>query len=713
MLLINEFCSFNKNTKKRLNRQVHCYQREEATALKYCEKCKKQQKTGSFCTSCGDPLVVLDKNEPKKVIKTNDKVTKDFKTKKPTTIGSNSKNRKSRFRKLKFALSFLLLFFIITSFVMIYYLNFSKIDQRVKSKFDQSTNYFDQIIDQNIDEHNFDVTIPTELLNGLIDEYQDDLSLELPWGIDVSRIYYDPDRRDIIADLRGFLVNTSVLCDIDTEIDKGKITLQTTNHRLGNLEIPIPQFITQHLIAKLNRVSFKQVNSLALDKLKLTKDGLEVKGKFDINYIQSLIDAITESEHVSLINYIDTHSDIVLPAANMVSKYIQTQEINISETVSKVAYNLTDLHNWMIIDVNVGEKILKDINHFLVDDNKYDIDKLKEQALQKRAQLLTDQEKYNSQYKLEELKRDAHQIYEAIKQYHVQSGVPGYIIASNGRVYSQTLQSYIDLDKLKQLGYLDEDYQYNLYAYQDSIIIGSENNGEFAYLEYSDNYIVGEVKTIASEEALRESINYVAQDQKQPQLLMRSNEDRKNIATVVSEHDNSDNSIFIRYLASDGDYAFIICSNGNTSQQINLHLLQKQGFSWRIIKSFNQSDNIRKAFNEINKNQSINVRLLPPYELKDFQVYNIAESDVREIAHKLYNNGVFTSTETNYVSRVDNNMIISNMEAEKVFLLFDSDDKNSINDYYIIDTDMRELFYFIQAHSDYSNYKPTFLLYQD
>lgn len=100
--------------------------------------------------------------------------------------------------------------------------------------------------------------------------------------------------------------------------------------------------------------------------------------------------------------------------------------------------------------------------------------------------------------------------------------------------------------------------------------------------------------------------------------LIRGEQARRSIALAIAAFEGHNNLMYIRFMKSDGLYAFVITGKWDNNQIIDQYLLKKEDNAWVVKEHFEPE---QMAFEKIKQTYpDFNTEMLPPYELADYEV---------------------------------------------------------------------------------------------
>lgn len=663
--------------------------------MKYCEKCKNYF-SGNACTACNLEVSEV-KSQPfqnKILAENNSEISSE------TQGSTTQKIYRTLIISLFLCFTF---FFIITYFIIHSDITKPKSLGNVQEKF-----ILTELINRmDIKEDNsFEVRIfSTETAHFLSDKI--DFTKLSFLGYQVSDFYYHEDLSQFALSLYSPWGKTTLLLDGVIFFEDEILNFQLKNPKIGKYKIPLPSFWVSdsHFTWKIDPKQFKFVH---ISSIISKNSSILVNGQFSSEYFNKKIQLLKQNINSDFTYFLQVRQKKTIPGYHELL-YGESGTL-IGAILKLIAADTENALNWHYI---IPTQIMaSEINRPL-------FDLLTTQEIQKyeilAQQLMTNLEELQAKYDIyveKELKASlintASIAFQSIETFHTNKGVPAYYFASHGKLYSQTLQIFITLGDL--FPYTKEESQFELYAYGSSAIIGKKIKNEFWYVAENNPY---EVET-AEYTAFLNQIGYQKSEGNPPLLAPRGNTDRSSIAKVISNDLKCNDSIFINYLSIAGNDAFLIATPDYNTQSIFQYLLKKENGIWKIIDQISAFDPVHLMFADKIEKNLFDVRILPPFEVSDFQRTYLSENDLYTIASWLYFHEDFTqkfqevaAQPINYCSAFGSN----------IFITYNADHKYLFNEIHKVRISKHEslMSYFLHLtpHSNYSSYYPTFIFYQD
>ncbi len=538
-------------------------------------------------------------------------------------------------------------------------------------------------------------------LNGFLKQRAEAARLSLAGIFQVDSAYYDGSTRKVVLDISSPLGETSLLMmpEIKSVGKVWRFSLQSP--ALGAWQIPLPSALLGHF-PKEWQIDLTPAFFADIQSVELQANALEIKGKIKTEELKSFFSGLRESVDPFLVQYLTKQKEVKLPGYLEMLAFAEKSEWK--ELLISWSTDIQDVPNWLtLLPENTLQKYFEFAELLMGEEDISQLKSRKTKILKEKSETLEAFNEYKERTLTAQLKTDAAILFDRLYQYHQDRGVPAYYLASKGKLYSQVLQEYIGTYKIRP----DSDIRwdaYELYAYGQEPVIGINVGEEFWYVKDKDkNTLLKKPKA-----EFLQGITYSPEQLNGDLLLRRGNADRSAIARVVSTSLDTQQreDIFIQYLASDGNFAFLIASPDYNRQKVEQYFLQRINGQWQIMRKFFETQSIRTEMaNEI-ASQNFNVCILPPYETKDFQRNYLSSYDLSHYEWNYYYETGYDKT-VNYYSSIGNNTYIT-FDADSKFLYVND------NRMYIARTEkVADYFQYLIPHSSYKNYRPTFLFYQD
>lgn len=689
--------------------------------MKTCKNCNTPL-NNDICTNCKPNTSTLKKNTiysvqtdntkkstPNNITIPDNNVASSIVEYAPnTSIEPTSHTTKNKKTKRTITASFLLACVL---FLFAYFLIHSEISMPRSTTAEHESFLITELINRmKVNDNDFEIHISSEEVAHFLSQKINLNEISL-LGYQPLYLYFHKDLSKYIIPLRSPLGKTTLLLESDIQVEKDILKFRFKNPRVGKFQIPIPTFLFSHSnlewIIPSEALPFAKITSV-----NQSEKSVSLKGTLNKNYILERVQVIKQSINPDFAYFLESSQKKFLPA------YLDFQALDnnssIGETLKSFTNDTSNLINWFyIIPDNIFEsEIISVLSKLLtIEENNYLEDLLKQSSSSKQK-LESDYITYAEKELKNRIINSANITFQSLANLHINNGVPAYYLASHGNVYSQTLQKYITLEEL--FPYTNESEQFNLYANGTDILFGKIVGKDFWYVEESNPYEL----TIHNHELLLKELNYTPLEtlpnNSTPILVERGNAERSSIAKIVSKYLNCMDSIFVNYLSISGNDGFLIATPDTDLQSSFQFLLKKENGVWQIIKAMSEIDNVRIELEQEIRDQSFDVRILPPYEITDFKRDYLNQSDLELMPNFLYYDDIFgysfrevLDKSINYYSAVNSNLYIT----------YDAEHKYLINRLHKIivpkDKKTRNYFSYLIPHSEHPKYYPTFLFYQD
>lgn len=689
---------------------------------KRCVECNLEYNRGDFCIKCGHSLQQVPKPEVQQVPEMQQVPEPEIQQMpKPEIQQSDDNSDEERvykkdkkppiqFSAIKVITSILVVLLLVVLGALTYYLNTSQIDQAASRK---SRDYeWSKIVDQAVDGNEIDLTIDIQAVNQYLSKYNNNDDVQLPLFIKITDVYYNDDYESFVASLTGPIIHTSLLFDYKLYNDNEK-TLSITNVRIGDRELPVPKFLYNRVINEaLFQVTIPE-QLISVDEFTVDSDGLKLNADFNDEYLKNLVGDKLKEEQPGFIKFLVEEKNIEIPAIKELEALDETRDVE--SVLKELMIHYDKLGNWALVLDDEKNNLLIEQYNATVPKSKRIVkaDYLANNSI-KRAEYLSE---FDQVSVLSRLPQDAIIVYQAIVEMHKKNGVPAYIVASNGRPYSRTLMRYITAEDLVKEGLLSSDTHYKLMASGSDVIIGTQLSGRYSYISIGSDMVASKTKIVDTKEKLASSLGADSYNDK-AQLLQITDEERKNVSSVIRSLENSDGDPYIRYLSSDGSSAFVVYSSKADYQAINAVLLTKadDASNWKMIKKMTANDNIQISLSQYIEDRSFNTRVLPPFELTDFTVNNYQSEEIDKLTQFLIvNEKVTDKANVQFLSRVGDNLFMVFDSGEKVLITFEEGSKTIYEKLLIIENQLPIMGYVkeFKPHRMYDNYFPIFTMLQE
>ncbi len=531
----------------------------------------------------------------------------------------------------------------------------------------------EDLIQRGINEDEFDIVLSESDVNGLIYKYLNYQALTNSLGNNIEELYYDASRQAFIANVNAPFAKTSLIFNIDSSQLNNSNRLLINNLRVGSKEHTYPLFIIK-LFTGLNGNEILLSNNIFIIEDFAQKGDVSLKGHIKNEYVADLVEQIRDSNHSQFISFLarlgaDQSDNTIINA------YYNYEPAQIKQILLSLLSSDTMRAHWLSLMNEVTlQKVLDDVNLSSALFNKFDVAAVLTDYTARRTKYLTDYQSYINNDAVKNLKSDVEKIYEIIEEVHFKSGVPVKIISSNGKVYSRTLNTYFYATDLSMVGMF-----YDLYALNDKIAIGIENKDGFFYICVGADGVASEIAKEKSADDFKKKIGYQKDEEHDSFTLTEADHEREAIINLVKSDYNLQ-ELYIRFIASDGKDAFLVSSNSNDTQIIEQILLQKNSNGeWQIIKKFN-SEPLTLALKTEIENHSFNTRILPPFDVSDFEIQPYSATEIAEVMQHLVVKGVVNNSSfVTFFSRIGDNLFLEMNDGKRVLLVFKENSRSSYN----------------------------------
>ena len=674
-----------------------------------CQKCNIRYEGGKFCKKCGSPLtdemtslpLVEDTGNSSTSEQNNTNLTVFQDSLKPVPVSETIILPQPIKKQKKWALPVIILLFLLVLMIgsSLYYLGHSPWSGDV-SKNTENISMLSLLVEA-VEGEQINLEIKDADLNAFLKHRIETDRLSLLKIFHVDSVYYDGSVKKVVFNINSLLGETSLLMTPQIE-STGKIwKLSLQSPAVGAWRIPLPSVLLGHF-PKDWQIDLTPAFFADIQSVEPVANALEIKGQIKTDDLKSFFSDLRENVDPFLVQYLTKQKEVKLPAHLELLAFNEKQEWR--EILRSWAQDIQDVPNWlMLLPENKLKKYFDFAELMMTGEEIAQLKKEKNKVLKEKAETMEVFNEYKERTLTAQLKTDAATLFNRLYQYHEDRGVPAYYLASKGKLYSQVLREYIGTYKIRP----DSDIRWNayeLYAYGQEPVIGINVGEEFWYVKDNDKNTV--LKKPKAE--FLKGIKYSPEMSNGDLLLHRGHPDRSAIARVVSSSLGTQQreDIFIQYLASDGNFAFLIASPDYNRQKVEQYFLQRINGQWQIMRKFYETQSIRSEMvNEI-AGQNFDVCILPPYETKDFQRNYLSTYDLTEYEWDYYYETGYDK-KINYYSSIGNNTFIT-FDADSKFLYVNR------NRMYIARTErVADYFQYLIPHNSYKNYRPTFLFYQD
>ncbi len=302
---------------------------------------------------------------------------------------------------------------------------------------------------------------------------------------------------------------------------------------------------------------------------------------------------------------------------------------------------------------------------------------------------------------------------ESIKKIHTENGLPIYTVASNGKLYSVTMQKYLTLEDLNVKDINADE----LYAVDNSICLGEKLAGEFYYATYSAEAGFSELMTTSDKQSFLQKVNYKDLPLGEATLLAEGDADRQQIYDLIIGDKADVAAVYFRYLSSDGKNAFAIWSPQNNYQSIQYSYLQKTDEGvWQSKYHYEGDIDLNIMIKDIVSTDSHNLAVIPSVNPADFSTQLYDQSELDQISdYFIAKNIVAKNEKLNYFSRINDNAYLEFSGKTRVLILFRPESKIAYDEIIELDSNQPNRYYYnkLKGLPEYANYYPIYLFTQE
>lgn len=620
-------------------------------------------------------------------------------------ISENNKSKQKKKASSKAWLAIvgvLVLFFIVFAGGTLYYLGHSEVivNNLVRNNSKEGFKVVDLLM-ESVEGEKIDIKLSYRNIKPLIDNQFKFEKTRVLGFFETEEVYFDSDEKKVVVSVSSPLGSTSLILEPNIEVEREKITVSLKSPKLGSWRIPLPEKIIE---VENFRWVFEQSKFVfaTIDSITLENNHIHIKGKTDVEKINQMFLEVRKQSDPFAVEYINDEESKRLPAYELILTYEENGNWkDIIFSWLKYGY---DVPNWLYFVKNENlEDYLKFQSLIYSDDVNQKVQKNVQKVLESKDELEEKYQKYREERLRAQMIEDAAILFQNAYSYHKEKGVPAYFLASKGKLYSQTLREYITMDKLKPNS--DNRWDgYEIYAYGTEAIVALNFQDQVWYIKESskDNILDKPKKEFLK--GIKYDPNYANGDF----LLRRGDSTRTEIAKVISANLGVavSGDVFIQYLAADGNFAFAIASPDYARQQPEQFFLQKVNGKWQLMRKFSERESIRSVMSKEIGHQNFNVCILPPFETADFQRNYLGEYDLRTYEWAYYYETGYDKA-INYYSSVGGNTVIT-FDADSKFLYVNG------KRYHVLKSEKSSEYYqYLNPHGNYSNYRPTYIFYQD
>ncbi len=615
----------------------------------------------------------------------------------------------------KTSLAIILFVLVILVALPLVYLNVSAVHVVAIAPAEQNEDIYLSAIQNSLNDNRFEHSLSAAQFNRFVIDNVDRQVLKSVLGERVEALHYDAQRQLFVARLRGKLLNTSLLFDLESVTSGAANQFTITNTKLGNWQIPVmPQ------IAKL--LAGRKHNTIGISDKIITISGLDytdqisIKGEISQAYFNDLANQIEAENERDYLNFIIKNKNVSLPGLEHLHLYDAAMAPKIKPFLLALTGQQSNIFNWLVLlDVQRANSIVSDIDDTFIwlalpEDGAYN-SKLE----QLRIECQMSYHEYLGRHIAVDLASVTTKVYNAVKTLHDESGVPNYVVSNGGRPYSLTLAKYITKDSLN----IDIADDYDIFALGEKLLVGKQVNTEYWYYTIDHKGELGKLENRPDKRLILSDIKYQKTNNgKAKKLVFNAIENKKIIAAVekyLKVEKGLYNGVAVRYLAATEQEAFVICSPSDNTQVIYQYLLFADTFDrWQVTKEIGPDQSMLSSLQQQIIDQSFDTTILPPYDVVDFKMQPYQAEQIDEIKNYLTARGLIATDATiDYFSRVNDNLYLTAAE-HKILIIFKLDSFSSYNHMYDLANvgSVDKYFSSLKALQDYPKYLPTFVFTQ-
>ncbi len=672
--------------------------KEEAKKAKEEAKKQKQEEKAAKAQA------KLDKKQAQidaKIKKQEEKEAKaKAKAEKKAAKAEKKANRK--FKKTRRVLWILLFVIILIIALFAWYLGHSQIDNTFE-KGNTSINTVLELI-ANDDDMDGKVKVDYDIFNNVINETVDFKELDVISMATIENGYFSKVDKKFVLTLHSTLGRTSLLLDADTEIDEGKVNMTLDNARLGNLHLIVPSSMVELPIEQ--SFDLPQFVWLEIDDVDLKKDNVALEYKLNVKKINNDFKALNIDVEPELLTYLKG-AGINLPAADIIFKAVKDEDYSYTEEdvyaiLQAFVEDGEDITNWVIVVPENLEDDFIAISNIIVGKEKTEENLKKAKKEQKK--ILKDFDTFVNNEKESALRDASIVAFENIEAYHTNAGFPAYYYGDKGKVFSQTLHEFIDLEDIAEE--LPNVKNYKLYANGNKAILATEVGKDVWYIKQGSDKIKKE-----SKKKFLKAINYDEEKEYTAEIPQYGIDVISPFANAVIKKEayTNNDDLEIKYLAYDDKYGIMIaCLHNEPEIAPKYYLLANNSNEWKVIDIFDDTENLGKELLEEISSGEVSPQLLPRYEMQDFERGFLKTADRKAIKKLLNENEKIT-----YYTMINDNIYIitedENADVTRYIMPNGVDGEMiEINERKGVEAYIKDL----SGSKEYDNYKPEFMFNQ-
>lgn len=693
---------------------------EQEVEKKACEACGYAENTSKFCAKCGhvlgQPYVKTEVIEPteSKASKKKEKAEK----KSITKVTSRDKKVKSEktssdASKPKVKLGKMILIAVLIAFVAFvgitaFYLNQSQVEAKIDREF-ESESYFNTLRLDEFDGLNLAYNLKDEQINYILEAYVD-TEVQLPLGLKITDLFYKNSQINVQLD-NGF-IHTTAIIDASLKFENKQLVPMIEQVAIGDKKIVLP--VTSYIESS---EVLKPINCpvyLEDVKVNLKDTSIKYEVTLDKEYFYSLLEdgyntyshdrsLVLEAMGLKDVKSIDGMKEKISDKSDEDLKDFLYKAINKEEFFASYLYLIEPAKADEIIDTFIQDTIYLDGEQ---------TQKMKSELEKLRSELDDAYEEMSQKILEDKVVENGDMLFKHLRSYLNRNSYKDIVFSYEKRPYSSQGGNIITATTLMDYKYvsLDSEMDFELLYFNNQYYLAIEAFGQC--------YFVKEGKILSEFDSKIEALKHydVANSYtiKSASLLHRGNKDRAAIAETVSDYVYSDNSMFINYLKSDGEWAYLIGSPGNYSQSASQYILKKYGSQWKVVQSFSEYDSFGSEISSSLINEGFNVTVLPNFDMSNYDRWYCYYDDIDTIvSHLKYNDKISYSDEMNYFSRVDDILVVTFESGKRFIFVFVMDNQYEYEDLYELSTDESYTDYDFIFDYLYNDIAPTYVFIQD
>ena len=425
--------------------------------------------------------------------------------------------------------------------------------------------------------------------------------------------------------LNGSYMNfkTPLSFKIQYKVENEKVKYTLSDIRLGNKNLKIPRFISEKFIKQNKEYEF-DVESMS--EIGLVSDALNTDGKLEVIINLKYDDIISEMRKYSF----DTMVMEIYSEAHNENGKSFISKINLKEMISdsefeKIVKDFFGEQKYLEnIIIGYSNSIIKIV---------YD----KYSPFIKTVESESDLLETKNEILLQKKVRISNELLLKLNDYLVEKDI--YPLSDSGKLYNYETKEYIGVKTIN-------DY----YKVVDNKYIEEINNMDFIYDIINNQFMIAlKLNSIQYLLVYYEQYEVISQDvfnvRFEPALesdiveLKQQDEERKIIEETIKEYFKKDEEIYVRYLKSDGAYAYGVVSFENKYQYIDSVALAKEANTWKVISDNEQYDRLNRM------NPNFNIKTVPTIEMAQVRSRKkIMSEDAKEtIISQFKKKGIYSS----------------------------------------------------------------------